>query len=73
MMAHVLPASSCVPKRPRGPAGLFSLCSGGDTVAGVKSWQWGAQEPSYPRRDDHSELRVGLFCVVGEASHHGFR
>lgn len=22
-----------------GPTGLFSLCSGGDTVPGVKSWQ----------------------------------
>lgn len=36
------------PEAARGPAGLFSLCSGGDTVPGVKSWQWGAQEPTTP-------------------------
>ena len=37
------------PEAARGPASLFSLCSGGDTVPRVKSWQRGTQKPSYCR------------------------
>ena len=41
------PAPSCT-EAALGPASQFSLCSGGDMVPGVKSWQQGRQKPSHP-------------------------
>lgn len=66
-------AQSPTPEAAPGPAGLFTLCSGGDTAPGAKSWQWGTQKPSHPRQGQSFRAPVGLFCAVGEASHCGFR
>lgn len=66
-------AQTPAPEAALGPAGLFTLCSGGDTVPGVKSWQWGTQKPSHPHQGQSFRAHVGLFCAVGEASHYGFR
>lgn len=45
----------------------------GTQFQGLRAGSGAHRSPATSMRDSHSDLHVGLFCVVGEASHYGFQ
>lgn len=68
----------CFPNPPAPKAAMvpqaYLVCAmEGTQFPGLRAGSGAHRSPATPARDSHSELHVGLFCAVGEASHYAFR